>query len=297
MTATTFENSDAVRSARPLKHAKTMRLEGPVPLEKGASLPGVVVAYETYGTLSAARDNAILICHAISGDSHVAMHDAQDDQAGGSLIVGPGKPTRHQPLLRDLPQCAGRCRGTSGPSDPNPLTGKPYGSDFPLITVNDMVGHPAPPRGSPGCRQTIGGHRRFPWAVTRALAWGIRHPARVAGVVTLATSPRLTTQALAFDVVGRNAISRDPTPRRPILWQIQRPGCSAWPLPACSLTLPIFPPNPWTKSSRPTASSRATSRRIREQVQRRSYLAYQGTVRRTFRRQQLHHPHHGHGPL
>ena len=88
---TAFESSDAGRHARPLRFAQTLNVPGPVRLELGGQLPGVTVCYETYGQLNAARDNAILICHAISGDSHVAQHDATDDHGWWDIAVGAGK--------------------------------------------------------------------------------------------------------------------------------------------------------------------------------------------------------------
>jgi homoserine O-acetyltransferase/O-succinyltransferase len=209
MTATDFESSDAARSGRSLKHVRTVRWDGPVLLENGGALPHVTVAYETYGTLSAARDNAILICHALSGDSHVARHDAQDDPGWWDLIVGPGKPIDTDRFFVICPNVLGGCRGTSGPSDVNPKTGKPYGGDFPLITVIDMVEVQRRLVDQLGIDKllaviggSMGGHQ--------VLTWATRYPSRLAGAVALATSPRLTTQALAFDVVGRNAICRDP---------------------------------------------------------------------------------------
>ncbi len=89
MNESLFESSDSVRSARPLRHAQSLDLDGPLTLEKGGHLARVTVAYETYGQLNAARDNAILICHAISGDSHVARHDEQDDPGWWDVMVGP----------------------------------------------------------------------------------------------------------------------------------------------------------------------------------------------------------------
>jgi homoserine O-acetyltransferase len=209
MTATSFDSSDALRSSKALKHVQTVRFSGPVPLERDGSLPHVDVAFETYGKLSAARDNAILICHALSGDSHVARHDPGDDPGWWDLLVGPGKPIDTDRYFVICPNVLGGCRGTSGPSDINPRTGKPYGGDFPLVTVKDMVDVQRRVVDHLGIEKllavvggSMGGHQ--------VLTWATRYPERVAGVVALATSPRLTTQALAFDVVGRNAISRDP---------------------------------------------------------------------------------------
>ena len=134
-----FESSDSVRHARPLRYVQSAKLDQPLELELGGQLAGVTVAYETYGELSAARDNAVLICHAISGDSHVARHDEQDDDGWWDIAVGPGKAIDTTRFFVICPNLLGGCRGTTGPGSPNPATGKPYGRDFPTITVGDMV--------------------------------------------------------------------------------------------------------------------------------------------------------------
>jgi homoserine O-acetyltransferase len=209
VTTSVFESSDSVRHARPLRHAQSVTFDQALELELGGHLPSVTVAYETYGQLNAACDNAVLACHAISGDSHVARHDDGDDAGWWDVVVGPGKAVDTNRLFVICPNLLGGCRGTTGPGSPNPVTGKPYGRDFPTITVRDMVEVQRRLLDHLGIRQlravvggSLGGHQ--------ALTWAIRYPERVRGVVALATSPRLTSQALAFDVVGRNAIIRDP---------------------------------------------------------------------------------------
>lgn len=204
-----FDSSDVVRHARPLRFARTFDVPGPVRLELGGQLPGVTVCYETYGTLNAARDNAILVCHAISGDSHVAKHTADDDAGWWDIVVGPGKPIDTDRYFVICPNLLGGCRGTTGPGSINPETGKPYGPDFPTITVGDMVEMHCRLLAHLGIGKllavtggSMGGHQ--------ALTLATRHPELAAGVIALATSPRLTSQALAFDVVARNAIMRDP---------------------------------------------------------------------------------------
>ena len=206
---TVFESSDTVRHARPLRHAQSVTFDQPLDLEEGGRLPGITVAYESYGQLNAAGDNCILICHAISGDSHVARHDNQDDPGWWDIVVGPGKAIDTNSLFVICPNLLGGCRGSTGPGSPNPVTAKPYGCDFPTVTVGDMVEVQRRLLDHLGVQQlravvggSLGGHQ--------ALTWATRFPDRVRGVVALATSPRLTSQALAFDVVGRNAILRDP---------------------------------------------------------------------------------------
>ncbi|MCE5268116.1 MAG: homoserine O-acetyltransferase [Planctomycetaceae bacterium] len=204
-----FSSSDSNRQARPLKHAKRATLGGPLKLELGGSLPAVTVVYETYGRLNAARDNAVFICHAISGDSHVARHDENDDPGWWEVLVGPGKPVDTDRYFVICPNVLGGCRGTTGPGSINPDTGKRYGTSFPVVTVGDMVEVQRQLLDSLGVERlravvggSLGGHM--------ALTWATRFPDRVAGTVALATSARLTSQALAFDVVGRNAILQDP---------------------------------------------------------------------------------------
>jgi len=209
MTERLFESSDSVRHAKPLRYLETVTFDGPCRLEMGGVLPAVTVAYETYGQPSAARDNAVLICHAISGDSHVARHNDADDPGWWDILVGPGQPINTDRFFVICPNLLGGCRGTTGPGSVNPATGKPYGRDFPTITVGDMVEVQRRLLDHLGIRKllavvggSLGGHQ--------ALTWATRYPDRVQGVVPVASSPRLTTQALAFDVVGRNAIRRDP---------------------------------------------------------------------------------------
>ena len=209
MSQNPFESSDSVRSAKPLRYAEAVKLDQPLALELGGQLAEVTVAYETYGQLNAARDNAVLVCHALSGDSHVARHDEEDDPGWWDIVVGSGKAIDTDRCFVICPNLLGSCRGTTGPGSLNPATGKPYGRNFPTITVGDMVEVQRRLLDKLGIGQllaivggSVGGHQ--------ALTWAIRHPDRVRSVVALATSARLTSQALAFDVVGRNAILRDP---------------------------------------------------------------------------------------
>lgn len=209
MTDEPFESTDSVRTARPLPHAQRVTFERPLALERGGQLPSVTVVYETYGQLSAARDNAVLVCHALSGDSHVAQHDPDDDPGWWDLVVGPGKTIDTNRYFVICPNVLGGCRGTTGPNSLNPETGRPYGGDFPIITVGDIVRTQQRLVEHLGIEQllavvggSLGGHM--------ALDWATRFPQRLRGVAALATSPRLTSQALAFDIVGRNAIHCDP---------------------------------------------------------------------------------------
>lgn len=208
MTTEGFQSSDSVRSSRPLKYARYFSFDDPLELELGGQIQGIEVAYETYGQLNEARDNAILICHALSGDSHVARHDLEDEPGWWDIAVGPGKAIDTDRYFVICPNALGGCRGTTGPNSHNPATGRRYGADFPTITAADivetqrrLVDHLGVHRLLAAIGGSMGGHQ--------VLTWAIRYPDRIAGAVALATSSRLTTQAIAFDVVGRNAIRRD----------------------------------------------------------------------------------------
>jgi homoserine O-acetyltransferase len=202
-------SSDSVRSAAPLRHAQFVTFSRPLKLELGGELPSVTVAYETYGRLNERRDNAVLVCHAISGDSHVARHDEADEPGWWDIAVGPGKAIDTERYFVVCPNILGGCRGTTGPNSINPATGRRFGADFPTVTTADLVevqkmlmDHLGIDRLLAVTGGSMGGHM--------ALCWATRLPQHVLGVMALATSPRLTSQALAFDVVGRNAILRDP---------------------------------------------------------------------------------------
>jgi homoserine O-acetyltransferase len=189
---------------------KTAVFPEPLKLRHGEVLPGVEVAYETYGTLNAKRDNAILICHAITGDSHPARHDPDDDLGWWEGMVGPGKALDTERFFVICSNVLGGCRGTTGPVTINPETGKPYGSDFPLVTVEDMVDvqkRLVDLLGISHLRAVVGGSL----GGHQVLSWATRYPDYVETAVVIAASARLTAQAIAFDVVGRNAIQTDPS--------------------------------------------------------------------------------------
>jgi len=204
-----FASSDDSRSSGPLKHVQRVTFDEPIMLELGGRLPAVTVAFETYGVLSAARDNVVLICHALSGDSHVAAHDANDTPGWWDVCVGPGKAIDTDEVFVICPNILGGCQGTTGPGSINPKTDKPYGADFPTITINDMVDvqkqlveHLGVERLLAVVGGSMGGQM--------VMSWAVRHGDHVAGFVPMASSPRVSSQSLAFDVVGRNAILHDP---------------------------------------------------------------------------------------
>ena len=204
-----FDSSDTVRNARPLTYARSATFHSPLQLELGGQLLEVTVAFETYGRLNSQRDNAVLICHALSGDSHVARHDEADDPGWWDTVVGPGKPIDTDRFYVICPNILGGCRGTTGPNSVNPATGQRYATDFPVITICDIVEVQRQLIDYLGVERllavvggSLGGHM--------VMTWATRFADRVAGAIAIATSTRLTSQALAFDVVGRNAILCDP---------------------------------------------------------------------------------------
>jgi homoserine O-acetyltransferase len=200
-----------------------------VELTSGRTLPGIEVTYETYGTLSPRRDNAILICHALSGDAHVAgwrpgqepeegdAYTGDPDSAPASApkpgwwdpMVGPGKSFDTGRYFIICANVLGGCSGTTGPSTTNPETGRPYGLGFPVVTVEDMVDVQARLLDHLGVERllaVVGGSM----GGMQALSWAQRFPTRVASCLALATTWRLAAQAIAFNEVGRTAILGDP---------------------------------------------------------------------------------------
>jgi homoserine O-acetyltransferase len=180
-------------------------------LECGRSLGPVEVAYETYGRLNEARDNAVLICHALSGDAHVAGYHSEDDPRPGwwDIMVGPGKGIDTNEYFVICPNILGGCKGTTGPSSIDPETGRAWGLDFPVITVEDMVKVQKGLIDHLGIEKllaVIGGSM----GGMQVLEWAVRYPESLAVAIPVATTPRLNAQSIAFHAVGRNAILADP---------------------------------------------------------------------------------------
>ncbi|MEM9294519.1 MAG: homoserine O-acetyltransferase [Planctomycetota bacterium] len=207
--APTPVSTDDLRTAGPLRYAHTARFDRPLALLRGGELPEVEVAYETWGALNDDRNNAVLVCHAISGDSHAARHDPDDEPGWWDGLIGPGAPIDTDRFFVVCPNVLGGCRGSTGPGSTDPRTGKRYGPDFPAITLSDIVASQARLADHLGVnrwRAVVGGSL----GGQQALTWAIEHPGRVHTCVVIAATPRLSSQALAFDVIGRNAIRRDP---------------------------------------------------------------------------------------
>ena len=185
--------------------------ESPLVFKSGAVLPRYELAYETYGALNSDRSNAILICHALSGHHHVAGVYADSPKSTGwwDNMVGPGKPIDTDKFFVVGMNNLGGCHGSTGPSSVNPETAKPYGSSFPVITVEDWVESQARLADYLGIEcfaAVIGGSL----GGMQALHWSLAYPDRVRHVLAIASAPRLTAQNIAFNDVARNAILTDP---------------------------------------------------------------------------------------
>jgi homoserine O-acetyltransferase len=182
-----------------------------LPLEGGGSLEAFTLAYETYGRLSEGKDNAILVTHALSGNAHCAgRHNPQDKRPGWwDMLIGPGKALDTEKYFIICANVIGGCSGSTGPASPNPATGAPYGTDFPIITIADMVNAQVMLLDHLGIDKllaVVGGSM----GGMQALEWAVSHPERVHLCVPMATAARQPTQAIAFNEVGRQAIMADP---------------------------------------------------------------------------------------
>jgi len=192
---------------------KTLRLieaDKPLELQCGKSLGPIDVAYETYGELNAAGDNAVYICHALSGNAHVAGYNSPDDKKPGwwDAMVGPGKGIDTNKYFVICSNILGGCSGTTGPSSINPATGKAYGLDFPIITIADMARVQKLLLDRLDIKQVlavIGGSM----GGMQVLQWAISFPEFVNSAIVAASTTRLGAQSIAFDAVGRNAILAD----------------------------------------------------------------------------------------
>lgn len=189
--------------------AQVLDLPDPLPLDGGQSLCDVRIAYETYGTLSPARDNAILICHATTGDQHVAsQHPITGKPGWWDRMVGPGKPIDTDRFYVICPNVLGSCMGTTGPGSLAP-DGEPYGLRFPVITIRDMV------RAHVALLQVLGIGRLYAavggsMGGMQALSLSVNWPDMVERVLALATTAAMPVQNIAFQEVGRQAIMADP---------------------------------------------------------------------------------------
>lgn len=183
----------------------------PLALDCGRALPSYAIVYETYGTLNAQHSNAVLICHALSGDHHAAGYHALTDKKPGwwETCIGPGKPIDTNKFFVVSLNNLGGCKGSTGPNTINPDSAKPYGADFPIVTVRDWVNSQARLGDALGISTwaaVIGGSL----GGMQALQWAIDYPERIRYCVVIAATPKLSAQNIAFNEVARQAIMSDP---------------------------------------------------------------------------------------
>ena len=189
-----------------------MVFEQALPLRSGAVLPGgYELVYETYGTLNADKSNAVLVCHALNASHHVAGHYAGQERSEGwwDNLVGPGKPLDTERFFVIGVNNPGSCFGSTGPTHTNPATGRPWGADFPVVTVEDWVDAQARLLDRLGIAQlaaVLGGSL----GGMQALSWTLQHPQRVRHAVVVASAPNLNAENIAFNEVARRAIVTDP---------------------------------------------------------------------------------------
>lgn len=179
-------------------------------LEGGGALRDVTIAYETWGELDASASNAVLVCHALTGDAHAAGRSGPGQPSPGwwDDVIGPGKVLDTTRLFVVCANVLGGCQGSTGPSSIDPETGRPYGSTFPQVSIRDMVRTQATVADHLGIdrwRSVVGGSM----GGMQALEWGVMYPARVRSLVVMATAAAATAQQIAFSAVGRNAIMLD----------------------------------------------------------------------------------------
>ena len=182
----------------------------PLKLDAGVELSPFQIAYKTYGTLNAARSNTVLVCHALTGDQHVASeHPITKKPGWWETMVGPGRPIDTERYFVICPNVIGGCMGSSGPSSINPATGKPWGLEFPVVTVRDMV------RAQAMLLDHLGIDSLFSVAGgsmggMQVLQWAASYPTRVFSALPIACATRHSAQNIAFHEVGRQAVMADP---------------------------------------------------------------------------------------
>ncbi len=182
----------------------------PLKLDAGVELAPFQIAYKTYGTLNAARSNAVLVCHALTGDQHAASpHPVTKKPGWWETMVGPGKPIDTERYFVISPNVIGACMGTSGPCSTNPATDSPWGLEFPVVTIRDMV------RAQAMLLDHLGIESLFAVAGgsmggMQVLEWAASYPQRVFAALPIACATRHSAQNIAFHEVGRQAVMADP---------------------------------------------------------------------------------------
>src|SRR5690242_399833 len=201
---------DTATALAATEHSPSVTFEDGMVLDCGARLQRMTIAYRTYGTLNAARSNAILVCHALTGDQYVAeTHPITGKPGWWTTLVGPGRVLDTGRYFVICANVLGGCMGTSGPPETNPATGEPWGLSFPIITVGDMV------RAQKLLIDHLGIETLFcviggSMGGMQVLQWAAAYPDRVFAAVPIATAARHSAQNIAFHEVGRQAIMADP---------------------------------------------------------------------------------------
>ena len=190
---------------------QSMSFPEPLPLRSGAAIRGYTLAYETYGTLNADKSNAVLICHALNASHHVAGVYAGQEKSEGwwDTMIGPGKPVDTDRFFVIGVNNLGSCFGSTGPMHVNPDTGRIYGADFPVVTVEDWVDAQARLLDGLGI-QVLAAVMGGSLGGMQALSWTLQYPQRVRHAVVVASAPNLTAENIAFNEVARRAIVTDP---------------------------------------------------------------------------------------
>jgi homoserine O-acetyltransferase len=193
-------------------HSQVARFgpDQPLKLDAGVELGPFQIAYQTYGTLNSARSNAVLICHALTGDQHAAnVHPVTGKNGWWETMVGPGKPIDTDRYFVISPNVVGACMGTTGPASINNKTGRPYGLDFPVVTIRDMVRAQAMLLDHLAI-ETLFAVAGGSMGAMQVLQWAVTYPERVFAALPIAGATRHSAQNIAFHEVGRQAVMADP---------------------------------------------------------------------------------------
>ncbi len=268
-----------IQNRLPGEFAVVTEKDGPLRLEIGGALDHVRVAYCTWGTLNRERTNAVLICHALTGDQFaVGNHPITGKPGWWETMVGPGKPIDTERFFVICPNCLGGCMGTTGPAAVNPATGEIYGTSFPMITIRDMVNVQARLLDHLGIDRVmcvIGGSM----GAMQVLEWASNHGDRVVSAVPIAGAAKHSAQNIAFHEVGRRAIMADPNWCNGYYYKEgKRPekGLSVARM-AAHITY-LSEPALWRKFGRDLQSNTLQSGGFSAEFQVESYLHHQGTA-------------------
>jgi homoserine O-acetyltransferase len=197
-------------SEKPRSHVVRFGADQPFRLDAGVELTPFQIAYQTYGTLNAERSNAVLLCHALTGDQHVAnVHPVTGKPGWWETLVGPGRPIDTERYFIICANVVGGCMGTTGPASIDPGTGAPYGLDFPVVTIRDMVRAQAMLLDHLGI-DTLLAVAGGSMGGMQVLQWAASYPERVFAALPIATATRHSAQNIAFHEVGRQAVMADP---------------------------------------------------------------------------------------